>query len=927
MDPSKPKTVQEFKKLIADRLKVFRSQKSQADTTTEPAASESAPPQSNNTSTIGDLTKGSQVHAGQKRGAEDPLPPKPNVKIPRPSDESYEVDRSLYPTTPCKRQQCAFGVLDSTTPWMVGNPDLASVPWSVFIMIDAGQQSGMPFLKLILQADDHSPSNKKSASMIWYAHAWTHDCALPMEALRHEMFHEWFERTRDDIRNLPAIADADAAKRRDVLAYVECDLQKPVFSDFKDPSVWETIPTAVSNAFHGLLIKKQLVSFVVFVKDQGFRDHLLPALSRHVEEGVGMFSQYKDPNTQEYNLYNIKDVATVQQVRGGMYVKGDGSIFSMPKLYSFPFPFQFKVLAALTPIREAQYDASKGKPPRYQAELTAVNHFCDNTSDHAPCMNFHQLLMTGGQSNCSDNNVLDLCGTDLKNIKFFEAAIEAARTLLNDDKQVCFIKRLRDIRSNTLALSGPAGSGKSRLLGFVAALLALLGHKVLVCAAGDLLVEKLEQDVLSFGASLTSMPSDWIPERRVLQVMSGTRRSEQGYEIALKTQQFSELDVLLINSRNHGFKEMAKDYFKPTVILVDDAQQIYHASLFLTLTQFTSWQALILAGDHAQIGPRIRARKASEVAANSQITAMELLHVAKTNVFTLDTQYRMIAQIADFPGKQFYSGLRSCGTADQITNQKFRNVSRQYVKNRVTGSGYFFLNVPKALSRITPGTGTLSNLCNAKAIQVLVTKLLEEGIPPDEVTILCFYQAQVKGISDTFQKSTDNRLKAIDIHTVDTFYGQEASITIVDFVEANDIDLDTFYYLRQNPARRVPGLGNDKISASYYTRDHGRIATALTRANNGLVVVGQISLFVGQVWSGLEEYSNTLFSMAEDAVRRKLVYTAEDIVDEELEAAGSGGITDIQAMVAVVEERKQHQRVVAEMLRRGRKTLDGKGAG
>lgn len=65
-----------------------------------------------------------------------------------------------------------------------------------------------------------------------------------------------------------------------------------------------------------------------------------------------------------------------------------------------------------------------------------------------------------------------------------------------------------------------------------------------------------------------------------------------------------------------------------------------------------------------------------------------------------------------------------------------------------------------------------------------------------------------------------------------------------------------------------------------------------------------------------------------DAVRRKLVYTAEDIVDEELEAVGSegtgGNITDTQAVLA---ERERHQRFVDVVLRRGRKILDGKAAG
>ena len=311
----------------------------------------------------------------------------------------------------------------------------------------------MPYLKLLIQADEDSPTKRASASLSWYANAWTHDSSLQVENFKYEMFHEWFARTHDDIRNLPAVVDADGAKRRDELIYVECDLQKPVFSNFKDQSVWETVPKAVSRAFHALLTGMQRVSFLVFPKRNDLRKYLLPALSRHITEGVGMLSQYMDPKTQEYSLYGIEDVASVRQVRGGMYLTGDDTtILELPKVYNFPFPLQFKVFAALPPIREAQYEASNKELNIYQAELTAVNHFCHNAVSHPPNTNLHHLLMTSGQSNCNEMAILDLCGTAHHSIELFEVAVEAARTMLNE-KQVYFIERLRDIRSNTLALT------------------------------------------------------------------------------------------------------------------------------------------------------------------------------------------------------------------------------------------------------------------------------------------------------------------------------------------------------------------------------------------------------------------------------------------------------------------------------------------
>ncbi|KAL8882598.1 MAG: hypothetical protein Q9198_000421, partial [Flavoplaca austrocitrina] len=604
----------------------------------------------------------------------------------------------------------------------------------------------------------------------------------------------------------------------------------------------------------------------------------------------------------------------------------------------------------------------------YQAELTAVNDFCDNTCTHAPTVNFRQLLMTGGQSNRNKTVSLDVCDSEQEKIKIFDAAVEGARTIFNDDKQVRFIESLRNIRNSTLALSGPGGSGKSRLLAFTAALISMLGHKVLLCTTGDALVERLSQDIIDFAMSSTSLPSDWTIEEKLLQINRGDRiadahaetileidpgneihglavnpdvslrghirravasttdtmEAEEDCDTAIKGKLFSRLSLLVIDTNNFDFKRMAGRHFNPTVILVDDAQHYYHAALFLTLTQFTSWQALLLAGDHQQIGPSLRASKESEVASNSQVTTLELLEIAGTNVVNLDTQYRMIPQIAYFPLSRFYHGIKNHGTADP-NGQKFRNVSRNYVGEGQSGPNYFLLNISQALSRTSGSSETLLNHCNAKVIQVLVTYLLDEGIPADDIVILPFYSGQVNLISDNFYESEDIRLQSIRISTVDVFHGQEASIAIVDVVQAHDIDLDTFTYLGRYPARSGLASGKETLTPSPHIRDHRRINTALTRAKYGLVVVGQVPLFVGKVYPSSGNDGNALFLLAEDAYRRRLVYTDHNIVDEELNEEGdNGGVTDIQT---VIEQRERHQCFVEEMLRRGRKTLNGKAAG
>ncbi|KAL9625131.1 MAG: hypothetical protein Q9204_007826, partial [Flavoplaca sp. TL-2023a] len=135
------------------------------------------------------------------------------------------------------------------------------------------------------------------------------------------------------------------------------------------------------------------------------------------------------------------------------------------------------------------------------------------------------------------------------------------------------------------------------------------------------------------------------------------------------------------------------------------------------------------------------------------VTALELLEIAGTSVISMGTQYRMIPQIAYFPLTRFYHGIKNHGTADpngQVT-QRIETVRRR----RPIRTEYFLFNIPQALSRTAASSETLFNHCNAKARQVLVTCLLDEGVPADDIVILPFSSAQVNLISDNFYEKAN----------------------------------------------------------------------------------------------------------------------------------------------------------------------------
>ncbi|KAL9039101.1 MAG: hypothetical protein Q9180_002733 [Flavoplaca navasiana] len=425
--------------------------------------------------------------------------------------------------------------------------------------------------------------------------------------------------------------------------------------------------------------------------------------------------------------------------------------------------------------------------------------------------------------------------------------------------------------------------------------------------------------------------------RKLRTTLTGTIGPDSDSDAALKKKIFSAIDLLLLDSRNTYAAIIAKVAgFEPTIILVDNAQQLYHAQLFSILTRFNAWQALVLAGDCKQSGP-ILSEKRSEIFLNAEISAIELLDVAGANVHRLTTQYRMLPGIAKFPMKHFDTGVETKSNAKTTTPNaepmnpnelSFRRVAREFYIKDKQECNYFFMNVARSLSWRVQGTETLVNYASAEAIHLMVRRMLNNAIPTSDITILCFYSGQVDLLTEKFKASRIPKLKEVRVCTLDAFIGQEASVVIVDFVQADSIDLKSIRDMRRIIVRDEAVVGNDTIGsndtaspddiirASKHIRNHQRINTALTRARDGLVIVGQLPLFVGKVWPGLGSLANTLFWLAEDAWERSLVYQAEDFVDKAV-------LPQVMSITheAVHANKQSHNNFVGTMLSRGRKSL------
>lgn len=188
------------------------------------------------------------------------------------------------------------------------------------------------------------------------------------------------------------------------------------------------------------------------------------------------------------------------------------------------------------------------------------------------------------------------------------------------------------------------------------------------------------------------------------------------------------------------------------------------------------------------------------------------------------------------------------------------------------GSEYFFVDAPNAVSREDPGTNSHHNEINARVVREQVDLYNDRGVAPKDIVILSFYEAQVRLLKGIIQCGTNGPRGCKEICTVEAFAGRVSEIVILDFAVAFPVhhyDLDRYQTSTSTASCPKP---------TDWIRNPGRILTAITRGNNGLILVGQFALLVSWIFDG-GKYANTIFCLAEDLFHRGLIVSRDMYVD------------------------------------------------
>ena len=346
-----------------------------------------------------------------------------------------------------------------------------------------------------------------------------------------------------------------------------------------------------------------------------------------------------------------------------------------------------------------------------------------------------------------------------------------------------------------------------------------------------------------------------------------------------------KMDLVFMTLNNSG-SEWIQDNFDPSVLVIDEAGQAPISLMAVPLTGFRNYKGVIALGDDHQLNPLVLSTGLNEVAQNARQSVMGLLKSKNFPTFKLNMQYRMAPEIVKFVNKWIYNSELT-NHPNVLKPHPIRDACRKVALEHYAiqgphgkGSEYVMVNVAYGTARPEPNGSSLQNFANADAIVKCVGRLLENGVPASEISILSYYRGQlnitVTKIKETTAQGGPTRTWSFDevsVHTTGSFQGQETGVAIVDMVAASK----EFDKLKLNS--EIVEAGSSYITISGHVKNANRICVALSRGKYGLFAFCQVALLLATYDSSQSKRANIAYQLASDALGRELVYDDFETLD------------------------------------------------
>ncbi|KAI0873280.1 P-loop containing nucleoside triphosphate hydrolase protein [Hypoxylon argillaceum] len=267
---------------------------------------------------------------------------------------------------------------------------------------------------------------------------------------------------------------------------------------------------------------------------------------------------------------------------------------------------------------------------------------------------------------------------------------------------------------------------------------------------------------------------------------------------------------------------------QPRTMLIEEAAETKEASI--TSALYPSLQQLILVGDHQQLAPSCDTPFLDEAPYFIRVSMFERL--VKLNMpYTILNMQRRMHPILREVLNPFYPDL-----------QDHPVVSKPDARPPVPGMAQQSFFFHHTWDEGTDGNLSKFNVLEAEMVVKFIDYLMMNGTKESEITVLTFYRGQRKKILSEFRKMR-HREPFKNVHTVDSYQGEENDIVILSLVRSNGLN------------------GPHKAG---FLQDSNRGVVSISRARRGLYIFGNMINLLNAC-----EDSRTMWGRVHDTFHRQ----------------------------------------------------------
>ncbi|XP_062004931.1 uncharacterized protein LOC133722126 [Rosa rugosa] len=373
---------------------------------------------------------------------------------------------------------------------------------------------------------------------------------------------------------------------------------------------------------------------------------------------------------------------------------------------------------------------------------------------------------------------------------------------------------------NVFLLHGPPGTGKTTTVVEIILQEVKRGSKILACAASNIAVDNIVERLARQRVKLVRLghPARLLPQvlesaldaqvlrgdnsalandiRKEMKALNGkllrtkdknTRREIQKELRILskeerKRQQLAVTDVIknadVVLATLTGASSRKLDHTSFDLVIIDEAAQALEIACWIALLKGSR---CILAGDHLQLPPTIQSAEAEKKGLGR--TLFERLADIYGNevVSMLTVQYRMHERIMDWSSKELYnSKVKAHPSVAAHMLLDLEDVK----KTSSTESTLLLIDIAGCdMEEKKDEEESTMNEGEADVAIAHAKRLIQSGVQASDIGIITPYAAQVFILKKL--KSNEEKLKDLEISTVDGFQGREKEAIIISMVRSN----------------------------------------------------------------------------------------------------------------------------------------------